>query len=853
MSDQKFYLKNQLPKTGGFTIDPFVFRNVTDMINFMQRQLEPKFLNEYLTHESFVKPYFDVDCYCNEVYSQDLNEDIITNFYSLFESYFNINYENICILSASGKDNKTGKTKYSYHFIICGLGGLKMIKMNEIVADINRYAVEQEIDNKFPSLIWSKNKQNKNQIFDDSVYKSTQNFRCIGCAKINDPNRLFKHVEFEDTPHKFVDYIIQYTDSNKEFNWKPKYLNDDLEKTQIINKQENKHEIGLEITKSEVITLLKSKDYWNESLQFLKINKHNEVIFKGTIPYYCLVCNRNHVKFNNNSCVKKTDTGIYFICRPGNSILLQSNEPKELFKGKCLLDDDKDNIEDDNSKLIKGKCLLDDDNSIINVEKQKLSVGKKIKNKISLKEMLNFDENHVYENFIYFNKRTGKYAVRNTENLIKYLNRFLALWIKATKPTIVELDFESTTYSYVLRTYNAFVGMYPRIKLALEEWWYSKDKRKVTEITWVPYTLHKPCNNPKILNVFSGFKHKVPKDLTKRSITPKIAPILNQIKKYWCKNDEKLYNYTISWLAHKAQKPNIKIGTALVLKSIVQGAGKNIIIDYFKEYVFGQSFCTSTSNIEDILGKFNAKFEKVILVSLDEAQNKGAAYKMSDRLKDIITRTRKPIEYKGVDSFDRDDYVDCIFTSNCDWVVKVESSCRRYVCMDLDCGAIYVEGYFKNIENICYNDDSGREMFEYLLTYDISEWDKDKIPTTDWKRQLREKSIDPITSCIINLIKHNLKSADTKWHISEFETEYNNIPKAKSMDIGNLGKQLSNVLGITSQKIEKNKIKRAGFKISIEELKDKVKILLKDNDYDFDIQEESNMDSDIIFDGCQVD
>src|SRR6201992_4146811 len=842
MSNQKFYLKAQLPKTGGFTIDPFVFRNITDMISFINRQTEPKFLNEYLTHETFVKPYFDIDCYCNENFSLDMNADIVTSFCDLFMSYFDIELDNISILSASGKDIKTDIPNYSYHFFFCGLGGLKMVKMNEIVADINRYATEQGVDNKYPNLIWSKNKQNENQFFDNSVYKSTQNFRCIDCAKTNDPGRVFKVINFEDSKNKFEDYIVQYTNSDNEFEWKQKCMTDDLyggEKSPVLCKPEISSgkciENCIEMTQSEAITFLKDAGYWNDSLRFIKINQHNEVIFKGSIPYFCSICNRNHAKFNNNSCVRKTETGTYFICRPGNSILLQSNEPKNVFAGKCLLDD----VDDDNSILLQsnepknvfaGKCLLDegdDDNSIINEEKNisKNKIQNKDKNhektvkpkkKISLKEtkktkkktepdnMDSLSERYIKENFIKYNKETGKYIVIEKKLLIQYLNKFLIHWIGSTKPTVIELDYGSINQPYIIRRYTSLTGIYTTIKIALDKWMYSLDRRQVKEIAWEPFTLNKPNLQDHVLNLFFGFKHKVPNDLNPRPITPKIAPILNHIKKYWCRNDNKLYDYTVSWFSHKVQRPNKKLGTALVLKSIIQGAGKNIIVDYFKEYVLGQPFCTSTSNIEDILGKFNAKFERVVLVGLDEAQNKGVAYKMADRLKDIITRTRKPIEYKGVDAFDRDDYTDCIFTSNCDWVVKIESSDRRYVCMELDCGAVYIDGYFKNIEKTCFNNDSGREMFEYLLTYDISEWISDKIPLTEWKRDLKEKSLDPLHKCIINLIKHNTNSTVSKWHISEFEDEYNNIPNKKQLNTTHLSRNISNMLNIERKRIDKN-------------------------------------------------
>ena len=53
--------------------------------------------------------------------------------------------------------------------------------------------------------------------------------------------------------------------------------------------------------------------------------------------------------------------------------------------------------------------------------------------------------------------------------------------------------------------------------------------------------------------------------------------ILKHIKEVYSCGDDKLYNYIIKWFALKFQYPNKKIGTSFVLKSDLEGAGKNII------------------------------------------------------------------------------------------------------------------------------------------------------------------------------------------------------------------------------------------------------------------------------------
>jgi len=108
--------------------------------------------------------------------------------------------------------------------------------------------------------------------------------------------------------------------------------------------------------------------------------------------------------------------------------------------------------------------------------------------------------------------------------------------------------------------------------------------------------------------------------------------MFDHIKAIWCKGDQKLYDYTVGWLASVVMRPFVKTGTAIVLLS-QQGAGKSIILNKIGE-IQGKHF--KTCSIHDVLGSFNSHVLKDgLLLFLDETVARSAS--AMNKLKNIIT------------------------------------------------------------------------------------------------------------------------------------------------------------------------------------------------------------------------
>lgn len=295
-------------------------------------------------------------------------------------------------------------------------------------------------------------------------------------------------------------------------------------------------------------------------------------------------------------------------------------------------------------------------------------------------------------------------------------------------------------------------------------WILQVDRQMHEYVQWIPYTKHAIQVPPSCLNTFCGFMHKYDPDFEVDQ--EKVKPWLTHLEDVWSSGDQVIYKYLLGWFASLVQKPHEKIGVNLVLKSVREGAGKNIMTDFMLHNVLGDRFGSSYSNIDALLQKHNAGAEKHILSVLDEVGEGGKAFKYHNQIKDMTTRIRVTVEPKGVDRYTAPDYNNYIFTSNEDWIIKISDSDRRNLCLDISCHRIDQPEYWANL--LAYkNNDVGEHFFQYLLAYNLDEFNPRSIPVTEWKRQLRARSYSPEIQALMTL------KDETKVHSQELMNIYN--------------------------------------------------------------------------------
>ncbi len=375
-----------------------------------------------------------------------------------------------------------------------------------------------------------------------------------------------------------------------------------------------------------------------------------------------------------------------------------------------------------------------------------------------------------------------------------------------------------------------------------------KDEIAFDYFDFIPYSPIQIKNNPNLLNeyensfnLFTGFKARYIWDLDGyyNEYYKKVIPIFDHIKNIMCGKNERIYNYILDWIAHLFQYPNKKIGIMIVLKSIKQGAGKNIIFDFIRDYVYGEKYCLEINNMEQLTGKFNSLLQNKLLTLADEVGMFGTDHRNSDKLKNIITQPKQNIEKKGMDSFKINDYNNFIALTNNDWAFKIEAGDRRHICLELSDEKVDNQEYFNKIGE-CFNNECGNIFYSILLNRDISKWEKNNIPMTKMKRELKLNSAPKTILFIIDIIEQKEKiNLDSQNRIHQ-------------CDLFNIFKQWLNNNGYNDNynsrrfKLDLEKIKlyqlcafkihgakKVGYKIDIEFCKNEIRNFLKDPEFEF--------------------
>ena len=154
-----------------------------------------------------------------------------------------------------------------------------------------------------------------------------------------------------------------------------------------------------------------------------------------------------------------------------------------------------------------------------------------------------------------------------------------------------------------------------------------------------------PSDNPdkNIFNIWKGFR--INKNDCNNFDDKESEPLLNHIYKRWCNENINEYNYCLDYLAHLLQKPHIKMGVVLCLRSIKEGAGKGIVLNKLRD-IIGNNHYFQCNNLNQLTSDFNGITEGKILINLDEAFW-GKDKSKEGMLKNLITEETKLINKKN--------------------------------------------------------------------------------------------------------------------------------------------------------------------------------------------------------------
>lgn len=203
-------------------------------------------------------------------------------------------------------------------------------------------------------------------------------------------------------------------------------------------------------------------------------------------------------------------------------------------------------------------------------------------------------------------------------------------------------------------------------------------------------------------------------------------------------NDNTVYEYMKCWISHIIKTPWKKTNVAVVLYSKIGGVGKNAIVDGLCK-LFG-NYSGHIESIEDITKNFNNHITNKLFIYGDEIN--ANAKKVSDKLKQVITRPTQNLEKKGFDSIEINDYTNWLFTTNNENCFKIEEDERRLLMIECPCIPLPREDYENYYKEI--NDDNElNKLYNFFKSYDNSKYKigVDRVLMTNYKKQLSYENV----------------------------------------------------------------------------------------------------------------
>lgn len=268
----------------------------------------------------------------------------------------------------------------------------------------------------------------------------------------------------------------------------------------------------------------------------------------------------------------------------------------------------------------------------------------------------------------------------DTNGMIKLMNEEF-IFIRETGEIIV-LDGKDkwylkkpTQFKELLCKYDFKNPMNKKVVKIADTWLNHIDRRQVLKIGFDPRD--KPEDD--IFNIWKGMRISTENASTFQ--VDECEPLLDHIKNRWCNGVDDDFEYVMNWLAHLIQKPWIKMGVVICLRSTKEGAGKGIVMNLLRK-IIGDNHYFQCNNLEQLTGSFNGIGEAKILTNLDEAFW-GKDKKKEGMLKNLITEETKLVNKKNKESYIIDDYSNYIVSTNNDCFIPAVEGGRRFFAIEL--------------------------------------------------------------------------------------------------------------------------------------------------------------------------
>lgn len=205
-----------------------------------------------------------------------------------------------------------------------------------------------------------------------------------------------------------------------------------------------------------------------------------------------------------------------------------------------------------------------------------------------------------------------------------------------------------------------------------------------------------------------------------------------------CAGDMALFRYLMMYVAHMLQHPSIKPGIVIVLLG-GQGTGKGTFFRLL--YRIWSRTTLIVSDVNQIVGTFNAVLERNYVICMDEALFSGDKRSV-ERLKSLVTEPVIHIEQKYQPSRSIESFHRFFATSNNDFFGQVDTDDRRFFFLRVSDQRQTDLGYFDAVHAAIDDDACMGALVHDLLQLDLASFNPRQRPKTPEHLSQRLQSLN---------------------------------------------------------------------------------------------------------------
>lgn len=339
------------------------------------------------------------------------------------------------------------------------------------------------------------------------------------------------------------------------------------------------------------------------------------------------------------------------------------------------------------------------------------------------------------------------------DNYIDFFNSFMGLsdtghiWIKFGFKNTWELmkpqDVRTIMKPYLITSNE--LDTKGKLKIvnveAFDKWLQSPERRLIHKITFSTDLNYKKNE----INLFTGYAVE-PIPCSNDELYLFSDYVLNVLADGNVQIAEYIINYSAKIIQLQKNKHT------LILQG-EQGTGKSTYTDILVK-ILGTSITTKIQHKDHLTGKFNAHLANKVLAYMEEAlfyNKKDSDNRDSDALKTLSTDSKIKIEIKGGATFDVDNRLSIVLTTNHDFPMDISKGDRRNAMFTVSEVKMQDAEYFDKLYKWLEDDGYGKLLY-YFQGYKTSDL---SIPDSSLKKNSMLNSLRSAEKFIVELFKNN--------------------------------------------------------------------------------------------------